>query len=222
MHLPAWLLKSKSKGVRVAKEGGKLGTEDHYTALWQQSQAGFQRETREGHTLYADDLLADFEHRLEDAIWGLQELQKGAGAIGLSEEEAQSLEHYLAKRQQLGEKRHRTYYKNRLKLLCDCRERTANNTTQLSFSEKQVHCELTWQSFDNLVWLVGCGTEEDLSQVVADPSAFAKNRAQTSLVFSDAVPVWLHGHDGRPLVPTSVLEAKQREREAKRKAAAPT
>ena len=88
--------------------------------------------------------------------------------------------------------------------------------TQLAFSEKQVHCELTWQSFDCLTWLVGCGSEADLGQVVADPAEFAKHRKGAALVFSDAVPVWLHGHEGRPLVPVSVLESIQKERRQER------
>ena len=52
--LPAWLAKSQSKGAIFAKEGGKLGTDDHFAALWQQTKAWFQQESRQGHTLFAE------------------------------------------------------------------------------------------------------------------------------------------------------------------------
>jgi hypothetical protein len=118
-------------------------------------------------------LLEDFQDRLEDAIWDIRPAEEGEPATLLSAQEAQTLKRYQDKQQQLSKPRQRKYYKNRLRLLCGCRGRGISNLTQLSWAEKQIHCELTWQSFDNLVWLVGCGSEADLASVCASPAEFA-------------------------------------------------
>ena len=42
-RLPAWVQKSRCKGVRVAREGGKLGTDDYFCTFWQETKAWYQR-----------------------------------------------------------------------------------------------------------------------------------------------------------------------------------
>ena len=63
--------------------------------------------------------------------------------------------------------------------------------SQLSAKEEAVRCELTWQQFDERLWLAGCADAKELSSWVADPQSFIEKRASTWLVFSDQIPFWV-------------------------------
>ena len=62
--------------------------------------------------------------------------------------------------------------------------------SQLTANEEAVRCELTWQQFDERVWVAGCASEQLLSSWVSDPASFVARRAETWLVFSDQIPFW--------------------------------
>ena len=63
--------------------------------------------------------------------------------------------------------------------------------TQLAEGEEEVRAELTWQQFDERMFIASCGEVEELKTWVADPQRFVQDRAKTWLLFSDQVPIWI-------------------------------
>ena len=63
--------------------------------------------------------------------------------------------------------------------------------TDLSPEQELINWEISHQGFDHAQWLAAFGCEEDLQQHVADPKKFIERRAETALVFTDQVPVWV-------------------------------
>ena len=63
--------------------------------------------------------------------------------------------------------------------------------TDLTPAQEEINWQITHQGFDRAQWLVGFGTEEDLKPHIADPPKFMERRAETAMVFSDQVPVWI-------------------------------
>ena len=60
----------------VESSVGRQGTDDHVACLSAKTNEWYQKETSNGHTLYGPDLLQDFEDRLEDEIWTLEQEQE--------------------------------------------------------------------------------------------------------------------------------------------------
>ena len=81
--------------------------------------------------------------------------------------------------------------------------------------------QLGWQSWDRLVYILAYGSDEDLTDFVADPEAFIKDREDLPICAHDAVPVYLDISSGKILVSTSVLGAISWRRLAKKKSQQP-
>ena len=64
---------------------------------------------------------------------------------------------------------------------------TPSRCSDLSSKEEQIRCELTWQNWDERLWIAGCAGEKELSDWVADAKEFARKRDETWLMFSDQI-----------------------------------
>ena len=114
-------------------------------------------------------LLGHFTDLLEDRMWELT--QTGADPKALAA---------YSKNVDLLQKNHcRKDHKFYLLRHCHMVARKGQDLSRLSLCEKQVICNLTWQSWDNTVHLAAFGTEEELSEHVAGPQSFVANRKDT-------------------------------------------
>jgi hypothetical protein len=149
--------------------------------LWHES------ERRMGHTLDQEDMVCEFTDRLEHHIAKLSHTEK------LSDTDSAILEIYKGKLAYLqkAQLKYRRQFAYRLCAKLGVRLLAPQRYCQLSPKEEAVRCELTWQQFDERLWLAACAGKEELSRWVADPEQFACQRADAWLVFSDQIPFWV-------------------------------
>ena len=88
---------------------------------------------------------------------------------------------------------------------------------QLSFEEKGLICQLTWQSWENILWLVSSGSQQQLKKVVAKPVDWQMHLPETLCIFSDAIPVYLGTATQRVLVPLQTIKEEQKRNYMRRK-----
>jgi hypothetical protein len=149
--------------------------------LWHES------ERRMGHTLDHEDMVCEFTDRLEHHIAKLSHTEK------LSDTDSAILEIYKGKLAYLqkAQLKYRRQFAYRLCAKLGVHLLAPQRYCQLSPKEEAVRCELTWQQFDERLWLAACAGKEELSRWVADPEQFACQRADAWLVFSDQIPFWV-------------------------------
>ena len=202
---------SQAAGRRLTADGQVAKTNtDWCLPVWRQTKAWAAKEGMDGHELGPDDLLLDFEDRLLDHIY---EMEQAKAAGSLSAEEEKRLAQYQ-KRRDFNEKEScRKSYRAKLLAVCELVDRKPGNLSTYSPEENSLICELTWQSFDFLIQLLKYGSEEDLMPIIADALLWIKNREQTVIHARDAVPVYLDAGVGRILIPASEMDKRnQRDR----------
>ena len=61
-----------------------------------------------------------------------------------------------------------------------------------------------WACWDSLLWKIGCGSEEELKDYVADAARLCVKRKDTVVSLSDQIPVWIKCDGEKCLVRKSV------------------
>lgn len=194
---------SQATGSRTGKRPGPpLAWKEQLDAV----RAFVKKELSFGHQMEKMDLFLAFATELEDLKWKLQNIDTR------SPEETKTLEAVNRKLQYIQTKAGKRDCIGRLCAYCEVSVRKPQDVSKLTEEEKATICQLSWQSWDNLVWLIAFGSEEQLGKVVADPKSFIQDRQATACVFTDAVPVYLHVTPGTVLIPKTVLEARNARR----------
>ena len=164
----------------------------------------------EGHELSPNDPLLDFEGRLLDHMFEMEQA-KAAGCLSLEEEKR--LGKYKTRKEHNEKSACRKSYRAKLAAVCELVDRKPGNMSTYTAEENQLICELTWQSFDYLIQLLKYGSKEEIMPIIADASLWIENREQTVIHARDAVPVYLDTGVGRVLIPASELDKRnQRDR----------
>ncbi len=98
--------------------------------------------------------------------------------------------------------------------------------TLVSLFASLFHCLLVclrqaWYFFDWQLHTAGCGNAAQLADVVRDPDDWIRCKAETAILFSDQIPVWLKTEAAKVLVPVNAVKhnkaaAKQRQQLRKR------
>ena len=96
-------------------------------------------------------------------------------------------------------------------------ERSTNRATKLSQAVEEQRLRKYWRLWDGLLWLVGCGTAQDLKQWVAQPDQFVEHRQETAITASDQIPVWLKPDASKVFQKRSLQQAAHRARKTRRK-----
>ena len=65
--------------------------------------------------------------------------------------------------------------------------------------EEQIRCELTWQAWDQLLWMVAFADAGAFDGVLVRIPEFLERRRETVLGFSDQVPFWAKLAAGKQL-----------------------
>ncbi|CAE6938002.1 unnamed protein product [Symbiodinium sp. CCMP2592] len=202
-HLGLVHLVSKSTGRRLADPGKVLGRPDFLLPVWSETRAWALNEEASQHVLTSTDVLMDFEERLDKAIAVRQAEQES----GLLDQTGQKeLAAMVQKKTSLASKpKQRSKYQIQLLAKCGLRNRSCQQTANLSQEEEKARLESSWRLWDMLLEQAASPTPQpDLP--VASPEQWAPQRAETAITMSDQVPAWLKPTPGKVL--TSVVRLK--------------
>ena len=148
------------------------------------------------HLLSLTDLVRDYEYRLQQSI------QHREGEEQLSAEKLQELQAWRQKLKTLQtKKKQRDKEATKLAARAGLRERSCQQTQNISKEELRKRMEAAWRHYDSQLYKAAQPVvQEDLP--VRDREAWFVNRKQTVLTFSDQIPVWLKPPPGKMLVST--------------------
>ena len=175
----------RSRGIRA--DGG--GRKNKFMKFWTMVKSWHQFQRMLGKTVDVDDVWAEFKARVENeiAIMKIMNAKKGlneTNQVWLKEmtDRVQKLEH---------SKKYQDSYILRLLKWGRLAIGRPSRYTDLTPQQEQINWEISHQGFDYAQWLAAFGSEEDLIKHVADPKKFIERRAETAMVFTDQVPVWI-------------------------------
>ena len=101
--------------------------------------------------------------------------------------------------------------------------RSKQRVTSLSTDQERQLVMQGWACWDSLLWKIGCGSEEDLKNYVADAARLCVKSQDTVVSLSDQIPVWIKCVGEKCLVRKSVTTegrlAKRRRKSRKQVAA---
>ena len=179
-----WDQKFRNKGMRA--EGG--GRKWHFKAHTEYLKRWHEMERMRSHSIDKFDLKDEWMDRLEIDIKVLQ---------ASTEKFTKMDKLYLEKMQEKLEVLKNGTPKaieaaiDRMAAKIGGRMNTPSRAADLSPYEEQIRCHLTWQNFDERLWLAGCAEQDELRHWVADAQKFVEDREDTWLVFSDQIPLWV-------------------------------
>jgi len=172
-----------TKGCRRSGGGVKFGFNEILidVKLWHDA------ERRMGHQLDKADIYFEFKDRL---VYCAQKLRS---KDSLTKDEADKLKKYDEKLKNMESHKEaiKRTFTDRLCAKMGVKLLTPQRYSQLTSTEEKVRGELTWQQFDERMYLAAFGSEAELASWVADPGAFVAHRGETWLVFSDQIPFWV-------------------------------
>ena len=209
-HLSMEKRTSKAQGSRVAGAGKQLGRPDRCRVIWMATALWAQYEESQQHLLSLTDLVRDYEYRLQQSI------QHREGEEQLSAEKLQELQAWRQKLKTLQtKKKQRDKEATKLAARAGLRERSCQQTQNISKEELRKRMEAAWRHYDSQLYKAAQPVvQEDLP--VRDREAWFVNRKQTVLTFSDQIPVWLKPPPGKMLVSTVRQERALQQRVRKR------
>lgn len=188
-------LSGRSKGVRIvgsneakvslAIRRSGAGRKYRLKEIMLEVKLWHDAERRMGHQVDASDVRLEFEDRAQWHIVAEQGKKEGADV-----KKVELWKKFIEVMSQMSLKMERQFasrlcQKMKVKLL------TPSRYSQLTPKEERVRCELTWQQFDERLWIAAAADAKELSTWVADPQDFITKRSQTWLVFSDQIPFWV-------------------------------
>ncbi|CAE7488170.1 unnamed protein product [Symbiodinium sp. CCMP2592] len=202
-HLGLVHLVSKSTGRRLADPGKVLGRPDFLQPVWSETRAWALNEEASQHVLTSTDLLMDFEERLDKAI-AVRQAEQEKGLLDQTGEK--ELAAMVQKKDSLANKpKQRSKYQVLLLAKCGLRNRSCQQTANLSKEDEKARLDLSWRLWDLLLEQAASPTpQSDLP--VASPEQWTIKRAETAITMSDQVPAWLKPTPGKAL--TSVVRLK--------------
>ena len=198
-HLAASKQASQAQGSRIAKAGNVLGRTDRCRKVWAQTAMWAQFEESQQHVLSLEDLVRDYQHRLQTAIEARQQLEVQ------TEQQQAELKAWRQKVQTLQNKP-KQRSKEALKLA---------NRAGLRQAELCKRMDTAWRQYDQLLFKAGQPIVQS-ELPVRDREAWFVNRRETALTFNDQIPVWLKPAPGKTLVSTVRQEKALQQRRRKR------
>ncbi|CAE7627376.1 unnamed protein product [Symbiodinium sp. CCMP2592] len=200
-HLGLVHLVSKSTGRRLPDPGKVLGRPDFLQPVWSETRAWALNASQ--HVLTSTDVLMDFEERLDKAI-AVRQAEQEKGLLDQTGEK--ELAAMVQKKASLASKpKQRSKYQVQLLAKCGLRNRSCQQTANLSKEDEKARLDLSWRLWDMLLEQAASPTPQpDLP--VASPEQWTIKRAETAITMSDQVPAWLKPTPGKVL--TSVVRLK--------------
>lgn len=194
----------------------KTGKSD-WAAQYAAVEAWAEAEKTKGMTPNGEDLLGEFTDMLMEELEDLQNVE----AEQLSADETARKAALEKKLEVLQKADNRRGQRNKLLGMCGIRENAPSNVMPLEQKEADLLVKLGWQSWDYTVEALISQSEERLQWLFHDAEKVAREVASVRLVFSDAVPIYMHPSTGKVSVSAEVLRSKAERLKARRKGEPP-
>ena len=171
-------LQKRAQGMR--KEGG--GAKDYFADVKKETLQQVQLERSYGHSLSVEDVYDEFIFNLKVAI-RKKEIEGNDQDLVLKK--MQKRVHDLS-----NSYRYRISFTRRMLESLHLKVLKPQRLVLLTPEEEKARAHVTWQGFDEVMWLAAYGSEEDLRGLVVDPKEFIKDRKDIVMIFTDQVPYW--------------------------------
>ena len=178
-----------------------------------------QLEKSYGHKQGKEDLLCEFEYRLECEIEKLKADEKQGL---LTPEEREKFASHSRKLVALLKPKSRSQIGQKLLNVCGVSVCKVNRQTALTKRAETNRLLKAWSFWDRNLWLAGCAdvSDPELADRIGNPAQFVVNRQETGITMSDQIPVWLRADEGKILVDTEEAAKHQKQRRLRKKARA--
>jgi len=104
---------------------------------------------------------------------------------------------------------YRSWQKRHLMGVCGLVQKAKQRATCLTEEEEIQLVGKGWQCFDHLMYTVAAGSNEELSKYVFNPERFSVKRKETTMSFSDQIPVWLKAAPDKALVSKTIADERR-------------
>jgi hypothetical protein len=173
--------------ARGLVEGVKLWADEH-------EELGFE--------IFASDLYHEYYRQLKSKLCVYQD-EKNEGTFNPDKEA--KFKYFEQRLQKLDDSAAaRLWQREYLAGKCGMLTRSKQRVTSLSTEQEGQLVMQGWDCWDSLLWKIGCGSEEDLKDYVADAARLCVKSQDTVVSLSDQIPVWIKCDGDRCLVRKSV------------------
>lgn len=198
--------------IRRSGGGRKRGHQDVVLQLkdWIES------ERSAGHTLTKQDLLDEWISLLRQKAQNIlapcfdQKIKLTEGQKAIKEMRAKAIHEKISKVE--GNKGWRKQQADQLISWTQAQWMKKEQSAQLSEHEEMIRSQITWQSIDHGVYLMGAASLERLQSedIICDPKLVIKNRNQLSWLMSDQIPLWAKSMGSRMIFSENELQGSNK------------
>jgi hypothetical protein len=155
-----------------------------------------------GFDIFASDLYHEYYRQLKSRLCVYQD-EKNEGTFNPDKEA--KFKYFKQRLQKLDDSAAaRLWQREYLAGKCGMLTRSKQRVTSLSTEQEGLLVRQGWDCWDCLLWKIGCGSEEDLKDYVADAARLCVKSQDTVVSLSDQIPVWIKCDGDRCLVRKSV------------------
>ena len=155
-----------------------------------------------GFEIFASDLYHEYYRQLKSKLCVYQD-EKNEGTFNPDKEA--KFKHFEQRLEKLDTSAAaRLWQREYLAGKCGMLTRSKQRVTSLSTEQEGQLVMQGWDCWDSLLWKIGCGSEEDLKDYVADAARLCVKSQDTVVSLSDQIPVWIKCDGEKCLVRKSV------------------
>ena len=210
-----------SRGCRRPRKRGYLGRPQYTNGLVEAVKAWAAEHEELGFEIFASDLYEEYYRQMKSKVY-VYEDEKNEGTFNPEKEgKFQYLQERLEKLDSSAAAR--LWQREYLAGKCGLLTRSKQRVTSLSKDQEGQLVMQGWACWDSHLWKIGCGSEEDLKDYVADAARLCVKRRDTVVSLSDQIPVWIKCDGEKCLVRKSVTTAQRlakRQRKSRKQVAA--
>ena len=212
---PAYLLKDEGKMARRMGEQGaqKTGVRNHFEEIIQELRVWVKREERYGHDLDQEDLVDEYEELISKDLLLLLATEKERT---LTPQEADAKEAFKHRLGRLQEQDYAYTMRGRLGKTLQIRTLMPTRVSTLGLQEEELRAILTWQMFDQKLYMCAFGPRVDLELEVFGIEKWEANIEEIVLEFEDEIPFWIAVGRTKKIV-TKELHDKMRKVQCEKK-----
>ena len=193
---------STDRGCRRPRKRPYLGPLQQARGLVEGVKAWADEHEELGFDIFASDLYHEYYRQLKSKLCVYQD-EKNEGTFNPDKEA--KFKYFEQRLQKLDDSAAaRLWQREYLAGKCGMLTRSKQRVTSLSTEQEGQLVMQGWDCWDSLLWKIGCGSEEDLKNYVADAARLCVKSQDTVVSLSDQIPVWIKCDGDRCLVRKSV------------------
>ena len=190
------------RGCRRPRKRPYLGPEQQARGLVEGVKHWADEHEELGFDIFASDLYHEYYRQLKSKLCVYQD-EKNEGTFNPDKEA--KFKYFEQRLQKLDDSAAaRLWQREYLAGKCGMLTRSKQRVTSLSTEQEGQLVMQGWDCWDSLLWKIGCGSEEDLKDYVADAARLCVKSQDTVVSLSDQIPVWIKCDGEKCLVRKSV------------------